>query len=112
MKRARRFHIWSGHTHIQGGFIWNRSRVETIPRPAPRDGCQTLEIDSACVYLINPGSVGQPRDGDPRAAYALFDSESQTIDYCRSIYNIERAQKKIRDAGLPAILADRLTAGR
>jgi predicted phosphodiesterase len=101
-----------GHTHIQGGFIWNRFRVETIPRPASNGGRHTLEIDAACVYLINPGSVGQPRDGDPRAAYALFDSESQTVNYCRSIYDVQRAQKKIRDAGLPAILADRLAAGR
>jgi predicted phosphodiesterase len=101
-----------GHTHIQGGFIWNQSRVETIARPPLRASRQTLEIDSACVYLINPGSVGQPRDGDARAAYALFDSESQTIDYCRSAYDVARAQRKIREGGLPAILADRLALGR
>jgi diadenosine tetraphosphatase ApaH/serine/threonine PP2A family protein phosphatase len=101
-----------GHTHLQGGFIWNRSRVETIPRPSLRTNQQTLEIDPACGYLINPGSVGQPRDGDPRAAYALFDSESRVVTYVRVAYDIETAQRKIKVAGLPPILADRLIAGR
>src|SRR5207248_7235619 len=60
-----------GHTHVQGGFIWNQSRVETIQvSPAPGSNA-TLEIDPECAYLLNPGSVGQPRDGSPYAAYAI-----------------------------------------
>jgi predicted phosphodiesterase len=101
-----------GHTHVQGGFIWNQSRVETIPRTAPRSDRQVMEIDPACAYLINPGSLGQPRDGDPRAAYALYDSVSGMLTYFRVPYDIQLAQKKIRDAGLPPILADRLVVGR
>ena len=100
-----------GHTHLQGGFIWNHSRIETIPRPA-RNGRQTLQIDAGCGYLINPGSVGQPRDGDARAAYAVYDSEKGSITYFRVPYDIETAQRKIQEAGLPAFLAERLSAGR
>ena len=68
-----------GHTHVQGGFIWNHSRVETIPRPALTSDRHVIEIDAACAYLVNPGSVGQPRDGDPRAAYVLYDSDASML---------------------------------
>jgi predicted phosphodiesterase len=101
-----------GHTHVQGGFIWNHSRVETIMRmPAHRE-MEYLEIDADCAYLINPGSVGQPRDGDPRAAYALYDSQAKRVTYCRVDYDIAVAQGKIQEAGLPPILAERLLVGR
>jgi predicted phosphodiesterase len=101
-----------GHTHVQGGFIWNRSRVETILRPAADSDSEFLDIDPDCAYLINPGSVGQPRDGDPRAGYVTYDAESRRVRYCRVAYDILGAQKKIQDAGLPPILADRLSVGR
>ena len=101
-----------GHTHLQGGFLWNRSRVETIPRTSPRTDRQAMEIDPECAYLINPGSVGQPRDGDPRAAFAIFDSAARMVAYYRTGYDIAAAQRKIRAAGLPDVLADRLSSGR
>ncbi len=101
-----------GHTHVQGGFIWNHSRVETIPRTALRASRQSMEVDGDCAYLINPGSVGQPRDGDPRAAYVLYDSDAGMVTYFRVPYDIGQAQKKIRGVGLPPILADRLSLGR
>jgi diadenosine tetraphosphatase ApaH/serine/threonine PP2A family protein phosphatase len=101
-----------GHTHVQGGFIWNRSRVETIQCDTGIDGRQLMEIDPECAYLLNPGSVGQPRDGSPRAAFALYDPEARLVTYCRTEYDVVRAQKKIREAGLPIILADRLALGR
>jgi diadenosine tetraphosphatase ApaH/serine/threonine PP2A family protein phosphatase len=101
-----------GHTHVQGGFIWNRSRVETIPRTSLRSDRHIMEIDKDCAYLVNPGSVGQPRDGDPRAAFAVYDSDASMITYFRVPYDVEAAQRKIRDAGLPPILADRLSVGR
>jgi diadenosine tetraphosphatase ApaH/serine/threonine PP2A family protein phosphatase len=63
-------------------------------------------------YLINPGSVGQPRDGDPRAAYAVFDSETREVRLCRVPYRIDLAQVRINAAGLPASLARRLGLGR
>jgi predicted phosphodiesterase len=101
-----------GHTHVQGGFIWNHSRVETIPRTASRTDRQTMEIDPDCAYLVNPGSVGQPRDGDPRAAYCLYDTDAAMVTYFRIPYDIAEAQRKIRRAGLPDVLADRLSIGR
>ncbi len=101
-----------GHTHVQGGYIWNHARVETIPRTAPRASKWVMDIDPNCAYLVNPGSVGQPRDGDPRAAFALYDSEAGMVTYSRTAYDVEAAQQKIRDVGLPPILADRLSLGR
>ena len=101
-----------GHTHVQGGFIWNQGRVETIGRVPPKSASETLEIDPECAYMINPGSVGQPRDGDPRAAWVLYDSDAHAVIYRRTPYDIQAAQRKIRDAGLPPILADRLAVGR
>jgi predicted phosphodiesterase len=104
--------VFFGHTHVQGGFIWNHSRVESIPRPSARADKLQMEVDPACAYLVNPGSVGQPRDGDYRAAYALYDSDAAMITYCRIPYDLEAAQEKIRAAGLPGVLADRLAVGR
>src|ERR1051326_2412224 len=100
-----------GHTHVQGGFMWNHSRVEEI-RCAPLSTRQFMRIDPDCAYLINPGSVGQPRDGNPRAGYVLYDSDGGLVTYCRTAYDVEKAQQKIRDSGLPPILADRLSMGR
>jgi predicted phosphodiesterase len=101
-----------GHTHVQGGFLWNHSRVEILHRVGARSNRQLLEIDPACAYMINPGSIGQPRDGDPRAAYAVYNTDAGIVTYHRVAYDVAAAQKKIRDAGLPPILADRLAAGR
>lgn len=101
-----------GHTHVQGGFIWNHSRVETIPRTASRIDRQMMEIDADCAYLVNPGSVGQPRDGDPRAAYCVYDTGASIVTYHRVPYDVLEAQRKIRAAGLPDVLADRLAVGR
>ena len=101
-----------GHTHVQGGFIWNHSRVEIIPRTSSLCDRQAMEIDPACAYLINPGSVGQPRDGDPRAACLTFDSEAGMVTFFRVAYDVAAAQERIREAGLPPILADRLSVGR
>jgi len=104
--------IFFGHTHVQGGFIWNRSRVEMIPRPALDVEAMEMAIDPECAYMINPGSVGQPRDGDPRAASVLYDSTSQIATYWRTAYDVESAQRQIRESELPPILAERLAVGR
>jgi diadenosine tetraphosphatase ApaH/serine/threonine PP2A family protein phosphatase len=101
-----------GHTHLQGGFIWNHARVETILPVSLRNDREVLDIETGTGYLINPGSVGQPRDGDPRASYVLYDSEAGLMTFRRIPYDVERAQNKIRDAGLPPFLADRLAIGR
>jgi diadenosine tetraphosphatase ApaH/serine/threonine PP2A family protein phosphatase len=63
-------------------------------------------------YLINPGSVGQPRDGDWRAAFALFDSDARRVTFYRTPYNLKDAQDRIIAANLPERLATRLAAGR
>ena len=63
-------------------------------------------------HLVNPGSVGQPRDGDARAGYALVDTDTHEIAIYRLEYPIEKAQAKILDAGLPEVLAQRLAVGR
>jgi predicted phosphodiesterase len=101
-----------GHTHLQGGFTWRQARVATIP-PVGRQATEhTLEVDRHCGYLLNPGSVGQPRDGDLRAAYLLYDSGAQMLSWRRVLYDLDTAQDKIREAGLPPVLADRLAVGR
>jgi diadenosine tetraphosphatase ApaH/serine/threonine PP2A family protein phosphatase len=63
-------------------------------------------------YLVNPGSVGQPRDGDWRAAFAMFDSDQWTVSFHRVPYNLKSAQDRIFAANLPQRLATRLAAGR
>ena len=99
-----------GHTHLQGGFIWNHSRIEMIGKPGPRRSEEVLEIDPECAYMINPGSVGQPRDADARAAYAVYDPEARQLTYCR--YNLRRGEGAGEDrAGGPAAAAGG-TAGR
>jgi predicted phosphodiesterase len=99
-----------GHTHMQGGFLWHHDAVRRIGGPWLHE--QTvLEIDAGTWYLINPGSVGQPRDGDPRAAYALYEPETRVVEYRRVPYDVAKAQKKILAAGLPDVLALRLETG-
>jgi predicted phosphodiesterase len=63
-------------------------------------------------YFVNVGSVGQPRDGDWRASYAIYDAQQQTINIRRVEYDLRTAQQKVRDVGLPGVLADRLALGR
>jgi diadenosine tetraphosphatase ApaH/serine/threonine PP2A family protein phosphatase len=63
-------------------------------------------------YLVNPGSVGQPRDGDPRAGFAVYDSADKSITFFRVPYDVQKAQHRIIAAGLPDRLASRLTDGR
>ena len=72
---------------------------------------ETLTIEPDHYYMLNPGSVGQPRDMDPRAAYAIYTPENRTIEFRRAHYDIARAAQKILDAGLPTRLAARLYEG-
>lgn len=80
------------------------SKIESI-----FDSIYTLKAD--CRYIINVGSVGQPRDGNPNPAFAVFDSEARTVEIRRYSYNVALTQKKIKSQGLPPILAERLDAG-
>jgi len=71
-----------------------------------------IEVDlAAAQHLLNPGSVGQPRDGDPRAAWLVIDTESRRATFCRTDYPIEQTQAEMREQGLPSALAERLAQG-
>ncbi len=98
-----------GHTHIQGG-EWGVLR----PRYADRVKAEnvTLKLEKDGKYMINPGSVGQPRDGDWRAGFALFDSDEYSVTFYRVPYDVRAAQKHIIEAKLPERLATRLADGR
>ncbi len=104
-----------GHTHLQGGFFANGTSADGF-RPEYRTVGQAesvpLQLKSSTRYMINPGSVGQPRDGDWRAAFALFDTEAQILHFHRVPYNLKAAQDRIFAANLPPRLATRLAAGR
>jgi predicted phosphodiesterase len=100
-----------GHTHLQGGFLCHRNGVKRIRNMRPGSDRETLEIENDVHYLINPGSVGQPRDGDPRAAYLVYEPEARLVIFYRAPYDVAAAQKKIIGAGLPDLLAVRLAAG-
>jgi diadenosine tetraphosphatase ApaH/serine/threonine PP2A family protein phosphatase len=102
-----------GHTHVQGGFLLRNERVEGF-RPAieGKRGHAELTLEPGVRYLINPGSIGQPRDGDPRAGLAVLDTERQTVEFWRVSYDIEAVQKRMEVARLPEPLALRLAFGR
>jgi predicted phosphodiesterase len=93
-----------GHTHIQCSFTSNTQ--------TPYSKASKLKIKPGHKYLINVGSVGQPRDGNPEAAYGIYDLETNTVTLERVPYDIETAQQKILDANLPNILALRLAIGK
>jgi diadenosine tetraphosphatase ApaH/serine/threonine PP2A family protein phosphatase len=93
-----------GHSHQAGFFEIDQSGAVT------RDG-NRLAVTAGKRYLINVGSVGQPRDGDPRAALCLYDPERGEAEIRRVPYDIEGAKRRILDAGLPPILANRLSHG-
>lgn len=104
-----------GHSHVQGAFSSN-PEDGGILRPIYRTVGQTevaeWPLRRTTQYLVNPGSVGQPRDGDWRAAFAIFDSDSYVVTFHRVPYDLKAAQDRIIAANLPPRLASRLAAGR
>jgi predicted phosphodiesterase len=105
-----------GHTHVQGAY-WidetNEKEGIIAPRYASHAGQQEFRLPLAktAKYMVNPGSIGQPRDGDPRAAFALYDDVEISLTFHRVPYNIKQTQTKILSAGLPERLAIRLEEG-
>jgi len=99
-----------GHTHLPVVFVVANDTFDGFVPEG--DNETTIELRPSTRYLINAGSVGQPRDGDPRAAYAIYDSSSSSVILRRTTYPIDAAQRRILQAGLPASLANRLTVGR
>lgn len=101
-----------GHTHLQGGWEWQPGGIQQMSVPSAEEPERVVDLEPDVLYLINPGSVGQPRDRDPRAAYAIWDTAEHILIYRRVAYDIESAQRRIMDAGLPSSLALRLAVGR
>jgi predicted phosphodiesterase len=93
-----------GHTHTPRFYV-KGSSVTMEPG-------ETIKLEPGKKYLINVGSVGQPRDGDPRAAYVIYDHEAQLVTLRRLDYDKETTKSKIRAAGLPERLAERLDLGK
>jgi predicted phosphodiesterase len=96
-----------GHTHIQGGFLVSEAGTDKI------DPECALEIEPDLgFYMVNPGSVGQPRDGNWRAAYALYSPERRVVEFVRAPYKVGPTLEKIVLAGMPATNAARLLLGK
>ena len=99
-----------GHTHYPITFELSADSFDSVgSASAPQ---MQVQMKDGCKYLINPGSVGQPRDGDPRAAYAIVDTKLRRVELYRTRYAVEEAQTKVVKAGLPDVLAQRLAVGR
>jgi diadenosine tetraphosphatase ApaH/serine/threonine PP2A family protein phosphatase len=104
-----------GHTHVQGGFSQREAEwEEERPEYEERDAAEhvTIDVPVGTRHLINPGSVGQPRDNDWRAAFAIYDDAVEEVMFFRIPYDVETAQAAIRAAKLPERLAARLGLGR
>jgi predicted phosphodiesterase len=102
-----------GHTHIQGGFSYDGGRIEHVGlSPRPGTHLAIVGLQAKTRYLLNPGSVGQPRDGDPRAAFAIADLEKRTVEFWRTPYDISAVQNRMERAGAPEALVLRLAFGR
>ena len=99
-----------GHTHCPATFLLTAGAIDSL---GPSVAAETrIALADGSKYLVNPGSVGQPRDGDPRAAYAIIDVDRKSIELYRLNYPMEAARAKIIKAGLPEVLAQRLAVGR
>jgi predicted phosphodiesterase len=99
--------ILVGHSHIALAFALVDWTLETIIAPQGTN----LDLSGEGRWILNPGSVGQPRNGDPRACYMVLDLERRSADYRRVEYPVELTQAEIRERGLPEPLAERLEQG-
>jgi diadenosine tetraphosphatase ApaH/serine/threonine PP2A family protein phosphatase len=101
-----------GHTHLQCGYAQANGYFQVMRGLDAFQNEVWHRLDPDGLYLINAGSVGQPRDGDPRAAYALFDSDALDVLQRRVAYDYGATRRKIESAGLPDVLGSRLAVGR
>ncbi len=93
-----------GHTHVPAVYEVSKDAVEERKK-------SRLDMNPDLRYIVNPGSVGQPRDGDPRASYALLDPESKKVVFKRVAYDVQRVQQEMRNLGFPNFLRRRLSRG-
>ena len=122
IRAARRSLCLFGHTHVPAVYQLGRQAIGGSRRLSgdgeldmlgpPRGSPFRLDLEDEARYLVNVGAVGQPRDGDARAAFGFFDTEARTVTMVRAAYDIAAAQAKIIAAGLPDVLAQRLAVGR
>jgi diadenosine tetraphosphatase ApaH/serine/threonine PP2A family protein phosphatase len=122
LRSAQRPLCLYGHTHVPAIFRLGAAEEDVnglsqggasldLIGP-PRGTSFTLGLDGGSQYLVNCGAVGQPRDGDSRAAFGVVDTDARRVDILRASYDIGAAQAKIVEAGLPEVLAQRLGVGR
>lgn len=100
-----------GHTHIPIVWSLKGDRIEFLVIKEYDDGVYEFILDEGKKYMINPGSVGQPRDRNPKASFALYEPEERKVTFFRVDYDIKAAQSKIIEAGLHSFLAERLARG-
>ena len=110
IRTSRRPVCLYGHTHVPAAFELSGDELKLIGPPRG-ERFRIVLADEGC-YLVNCGSVGQPRDGDPRAAYGVLDTDARAMTVFRIQYDVAAAQAKIVAAGLPEVLAQRLGMGR
>lgn len=96
-----------GHTHFPIIYLLRNDKIDIVPLSKNTK----IKLDPNTKYLINPGSIGQPRDKDPNPSFVIFDSTRKEISFQRFTYNLKKTQRKIREVGLPEILASRLESG-
>jgi predicted phosphodiesterase len=104
--------VFFGHTHVPSLFMLGQGEAAGELEVQLLTGRHVgIDLEPGCRYLLNPGSVGQPRDRDPRAAYAIYDDEQRRLDLYRVDYRVAMARRRIMQAGLPPVLGDRLLYG-
>ena len=96
-----------GHTHFPVIYLLRNEKIDIVPLTQETK----IKLDPNTRYLVNPGSIGQPRDKNPNPSFIIFDSNKKELQFKRFTYNIKETQRKIREAGLPEILASRLESG-
>jgi predicted phosphodiesterase len=101
-----------GHSHLPSVFASNNLGEAITPSSYEFDEFVAVRCDGDMKLLVNPGSVGQPRDGDPRASFLIWDEERGRLEFYRVDYPVEVTQRKMEEAGLPAYLIQRLARGR
>jgi len=98
-----------GHSHVP--LIFRRPKNGVCQNPSMPAAGDTLTLEEGVRYFINPGSIGQPRNQDPRAAYAILDTDLGTVRFMRIEYDVAKTQRQMREAGLPVALVRRLEFG-
>jgi predicted phosphodiesterase len=112
IRLASRRITFFGHSHLPIAFTVD-SRGRSVHAPAYEcDEFTAIRCDGSATFFVNPGSVGQPRDGDPRASFAIWDPDHGRTEFYRVEYPVEVTQQKMREAELPSYLIDRLAYGR